>query len=165
MENPDVWLDSSEVSCEGDRTLKMEHCLTVLSNRQPESDGTTTSALLWLNLRNVCTFSAVTLHCFLVQFTCLPLFILFGFFFCYGSCYLKVWPEEEAGNGDWVAALDRQWNPALWPSTPGSHVMPVTALSFMLYKNTHIYLCICNLNLLVSVHADNKKLYSRSSCM
>lgn len=56
-----VWLDSSEVSREGEGTLKVEHCLMVLSSRQPESNGTTTSALLWLNLRNVCTFSAVTL--------------------------------------------------------------------------------------------------------
>lgn len=145
--------DSSEVSCEGEGTLKVELCLTVLSSRQPESNGTTTSALLWLNLRNVCTFSAVTLNCFLVSvylFTSLyPLdFVLF----------LLIWkcdPRKRRGQG--LGSGFKQWSPALWPSTPGSHVMPVTALSFMLYKNTHIYLCICNLNLLVSVHADNKK--------
>lgn len=36
-------------------------------NHDHGHDRTTTSALLWLNLRNVCTFSAVTLYCFLVS--------------------------------------------------------------------------------------------------
>lgn len=61
---------------------KWSFAMTVFARRQPESDGSTTSALLWLNLRNVCTFSAVTLNCFLVSvylFTSLyPLvFVLF----------------------------------------------------------------------------------------
>lgn len=64
---------------------------------QPEpKNGATTSALLWSNLRNVCTFSAVTLTCFLasVVFSSLTLvfFVLFLLFW-------KVWPKEEAGTG------------------------------------------------------------------
>lgn len=64
---------------------------TVKPSRQPESkNGRTTSALLWSNLRNACTFSAVTLTCFF-SFGCLFLFIFgflcsvppFFFFFCF----------------------------------------------------------------------------------
>lgn len=68
-----------------------------LKSRQPESkNGTTTSALLWSNLRNVCTFFSSDSDFFL-SFSCLFLFI-FGFLRSVPP-YLKVWPMEEAGTG------------------------------------------------------------------
>lgn len=71
-----------------------------------------------------------------LSFSCLFLFILCCcFFFCLLFCSLlfeKCDPRKRWGQGQGLGG-----GPGLWPSTPGSHVTPVTALSFMLYKNTH----------------------------
>ena len=103
-----------------------------------KKNGTTTSALLWVYVRNVCTFSAVTLYRYLVS---VYLFTsLYHFYLVLFLIFESVTQAKGCGWEWFLETVDLCPLPFAWVAMYCQSL----PLSFILYKNTHIYLCICN---------------------